>query len=70
MGTQRRSLLIYVDATPASIGVYVASQPPQAVYQPFTDTVPIAVAEIAAALFALIWCGSRLPPANCYYFSY
>jgi ribonuclease HI len=62
MGIQRRSLLIYVDTSPASIGVYVASQPPQMVYQSFTDTVAIAVAEIAAALFALIWCGCLRQP--------
>jgi ribonuclease HI len=29
-------------------------------YQPFSDEVPIATAEITAALFALIWVGSRL----------
>jgi hypothetical protein len=60
MGIQRRSILIYVDATPSSIGVYVSSTPPQRIYQPFTDVLPIAVAEVAAALFALIWSGSRL----------
>jgi ribonuclease HI len=51
---------VYVDATPSSIGVHVASTPPQRIYQPFTDVLPIAVAEVAAALFALIWIGSRL----------
>jgi hypothetical protein len=60
MGIQRRSILLYVDATPSSIGVYVASCPPQRIYQPFTDQLPIAAAELAAALFALIWVGSRL----------
>jgi hypothetical protein len=60
LGTQRRSLLLYVDATPTSIGVYVDSRPPQIIHQEFTDSIPIAAAEIATALFALIWCGSRL----------
>jgi ribonuclease HI len=60
MGTQRRSILLYVDATPTSIGVYVASRPPQRIHQAFTDQLPIAAAELAAALFALIWVGSRL----------
>jgi hypothetical protein len=60
LGQQRRSILLYTDATPVSIGVHVASQPPQQIYQPFTDDQPISVAEIAASLFALIWIGSRL----------
>jgi ribonuclease HI len=60
MGIRQRSLMVYVDATPSSIGGYVVSQPPQRIYQPFTDEVPIAVAELAAAIFTLIWCGSRL----------
>jgi hypothetical protein len=60
LGIQARSLLDYVDATPSSFGVYVQSTPPQTIYQPFTDEIPIAVAELAAALFTLVWCGSRL----------
>jgi ribonuclease HI len=55
-----RSILVYTDATPQSFGVHVASTPPQQVYQPFSDRIPIAEAEIAAALFALNWVGSRL----------
>jgi ribonuclease HI len=65
MGTIARSILVYTDATPTSFGVYVASHPPQEVYQRFTDSIPIARAEIAAALFALNWVGSRLrQPTN------
>jgi ribonuclease HI len=65
MGIVARSILVYTDATPSSFGVHVASQPPQQVYQPFQDQVPIAAAEIAAALFALNWVGSRLrQPTN------
>jgi hypothetical protein len=60
MGTQRRSILVYVDATPSSIGIHVASNPPQQIFQPFSDQQPIAVAEIAAALFALVWIGAHL----------
>jgi hypothetical protein len=40
--------------------VHVVTHPPQQVYQPFSDSQPIAVAKIAAALFALIWAGTRL----------
>jgi hypothetical protein len=58
LGQLGRSILIYSDATPSSIGVHVASRPPQQIYHPFSDEVPIATAEIAAALFALIWVGS------------
>jgi hypothetical protein len=62
MGTPARSILVYTDATPQSFGVHVASTPPQ---QPFSDRIPIAEAEIAAALFALNWVGSRLrQPTN------
>jgi hypothetical protein len=43
-----------------SFGVHVASTPPQQVYQEFYDDIPIAQAEIAAALFALVWVGARL----------
>jgi hypothetical protein len=60
MGTIRRSILIYTDATQTSFGVHVATTPPQQIYQQFTDAIPIAQAEIAASLFALIWVGSRL----------
>jgi hypothetical protein len=61
MGTIRRSILLYTDATPTSFGVHVASRPPQKVYQTFSEAIPIAQAEIiTAALFALIWVGSRL----------
>jgi ribonuclease HI len=60
MGIQRRSILVYTDATPSSIGIHVASQPPQQIFQPFLDEQPIEVAEIAAALFALIWIGAGL----------
>jgi hypothetical protein len=56
---QLRSLLVYTDATPTSIGVYLDTRPPQQVFQPFQDAQPIAVAEMAAALFALIWIGQR-----------
>jgi hypothetical protein len=60
-----RSILIYTDTTLWSFGVHVASSPPQQVYQAFTDQIPIAAAEIAAALFALNWVGSRLrQPTN------
>jgi ribonuclease HI len=59
LAPQHRSLLVYTYATPTSLGVYVNTQPPQTIYQPFTDEQPIAVAEIAAALFALIWIGRR-----------
>jgi ribonuclease HI len=38
----------------------VASRPPQQIHQAFSEAIPIAQAEIAAALFALIWVGSRL----------
>jgi hypothetical protein len=65
MGTITRSILLYTDATPSSFGVHVASHPPQQVYQRFTDEIPIARAELAAALFALNWVGSRLrQPTN------
>jgi hypothetical protein len=65
MGTIARSILIYTDATPSSFGVHVASHLPQQVYQRFTDSIPIARAEIAAALFALNWVVSRLrQPTN------
>jgi hypothetical protein len=65
MGILSRSILIYTDATPWSFGVHVASTPPQQVFQAFTDQIPIAAAEIAAALFALNWVGSRLrQPTN------
>jgi hypothetical protein len=56
---QLRSLLVYTDATPTSIGVHLDARPPQQVFQPFQDEQPIAVAEMAAALFALIWLGQR-----------
>jgi hypothetical protein len=65
METVSRSILIYVDATPSSFGVHVATSPLQQVFQQFTDRIPIARAEIAAALFALNWVGSRLrQPTN------
>jgi ribonuclease HI len=39
--------------------------PPQQVHQEFSNRIPIARAEIAAALFALNWIGSRLrQPTN------
>jgi hypothetical protein len=60
LGIRARSLLVYVDTTPSSFGVYVASRPPQRIYQPFTDQVPIAVAEMTTAILTLIWCGARL----------
>jgi len=60
LGIRARSLMVYVDATPSSFGVYVASRPPQRIYQPFTDQVPIAVAEMTTAILTLIWCGARL----------
>jgi hypothetical protein len=59
LAPQLRSLLVYTDATPTSIGVYLNTHPPQRIFQPFTDAQPIAVAEMAAALFALIWLGQR-----------
>jgi hypothetical protein len=59
LAPQHRSLLVYTDATPTSLGVYINTQPPQTIYQPFTNEQSIAVAEIAAALFALIWIGRR-----------
>jgi len=65
MGIIRRSILIYTDATPTSFGVHVATTPPQQIHQQFTNRIPIARAEIAAALFALNWAGSRLhQPSN------
>jgi ribonuclease HI len=65
MGTIARSILVYTDATPTSFGAHVASHPPQQIHQRFTDSIPIARAEIAAALFALNWIRSRLrQPTN------
>jgi hypothetical protein len=58
MGTIRISVLIYTDATPTSLGVYVNSTPPQQIHQAFSEAIPIAQAEIA--LFALTWVGARL----------
>jgi hypothetical protein len=55
MGISARSILLYTDATPWSFGVHVASSPPQQIHQAFTDQIPIAAAEIAAALFSLNW---------------
>jgi hypothetical protein len=56
---QLRSLLVYTDATPTSIGVHLDTRPPQQVFQQFRDAQPIAVAEILSALFALICIGQR-----------
>jgi hypothetical protein len=56
----RRSVPVYTDATPTSFGVHVATVPLQQIFQQFTNRIPIARAEIAAALFALNWIGARL----------
>jgi hypothetical protein len=49
-----RSTLVYADATPSTIGVYWPGPPPRYVYRQYSDARPIAFAEIAAALVALI----------------
>jgi hypothetical protein len=48
------STLIYADATPTTIGVYWPGPPPRYLYRQYSDVRPIAFAEIAAALVALI----------------
>jgi hypothetical protein len=48
------STLVYSDATPSIIGVYWPGPPPRYLYRDYLDERPIAFAEIAAALVALI----------------
>jgi hypothetical protein len=48
------STLVYSDATPSTIGVFWPGPPPRYLYRDYLDQRPIAFAEIAAALVALI----------------
>jgi hypothetical protein len=49
-----RSLQVHTDATPDALGIYILSAPPRLIHQPLQPPLPIAEAEIAAALHALI----------------
>jgi hypothetical protein len=54
MQTSLRSLQFYTDATPDALGIRILSTPPRDIYQPLDPPLPIAEAEIAAALQALL----------------
>jgi ribonuclease HI len=47
---------LYTDATPTSAAAVFVGPPQQSIHQEFQDSRPIAFAEMAAALWGLLWC--------------
>jgi hypothetical protein len=58
------SVMVYADATPTTIGVYWPGPPARYLYKSYEDTKPIAYAEMAAALVALIHTADRCTSAT------
>jgi hypothetical protein len=54
------SVIVYSDATPSTIGVFWPGPPARFTYRDYIDERPIAFAEVAAALVALIQLQSRI----------
>jgi hypothetical protein len=55
MQRPQRSMQLYIDATPTSVRIHLHVTPLRQLYETFREALPIAEAEMAAALYGLLW---------------